>query len=264
MLHNYLKTALEMAQAGGGVLKRFWGKLEQIDSKAESIDLVTEADRIAEKTLLALVQKHYPTHQFLGEESGAWGETSEYLWVVDPLDGTTNYTHQYPMVCLSIALVVKGEPKVGVVYNPILNELFHATEGSGSYLNGNPIHVSSIATLERSLLASGFPYDRRSNPQNNYAEFCRLTHLTQGVRRGGSAALDLAYVAAGRFEGYWERGIKPWDVAAGILLVREAGGHALSYREALSGYMQASNGLIEQELEKELALARQHSFLILT
>lgn len=150
-------------------------------------------------------------------------------WVVDPLDGTTNFVHQFPFVAVSIALLEEGMPIVGVVYNPILHECFAAVRGLGATLNGTPLHVSSVSQLSRSLLATGFAYDRRDQPDTNYPEFARLTHLTQGVRRAGAASLDLAYVAAGRLDAYWERGVQLWDIAAGQLLVQEAGGKVTSY-----------------------------------
>jgi myo-inositol-1(or 4)-monophosphatase len=263
----YLNTALVMAKEGGRILKSFWGSLKQVETKNNAIDLVTEADRTSEKALLGIVQSHYPDHAFLGEESGEWQQgQSDFLWVVDPLDGTTNFTHQYPMVAVSVALVVKGKPVVGVIYNPILEELFHATLNGGAFLNGNRIAVSQTTTLEKALLASGFAYDRRDNPDNNYSEFIRLTHLSQGVRRGGSAALDLSYVAAGRFDGYWERGLKPWDMAAGVLLVSEAGGVVSGYANApfdLHGdNIVASNGKVHVALMSELNNAKQKPVII--
>ncbi len=257
MPKRFLESAVEMAKRGGAVLNSFWGRLKQVGSKEQSIDLVTEADRAAEKAILHYIEEHFPDHAFLGEETGELPKAdSEYLWVVDPLDGTTNYTHQYPMVAVSIALLVKGIPAVGVVFNPILNELFTATSGGGAYFNEKKMRVSQTASLEKSLLATGFPYDRRVNPENNYAKFCHLTQISQGVRRGGSAALDLSYVAAGRLDGYWERGIKPWDVAAGILLVQEAGGEVTDYEgspfDVYQSRIAASNGSIHEVMLQEL------------
>lgn len=264
-LKSYLNFALALAKKGGRVLKKYWGKLEQIDHKKVSIDLVTEADRKSEEVILKSIQKEYPLHAILSEETGLQDkEGADFLWVVDPLDGTTNYTHQYPMVSISIALLYKGEPIVGVVYNPILNELFYASKGQGSFFNHHLIKVSEIAFLNQSLLASGFPYDRRENRDNNYAEFCFLTHETQGVRRGGSAALDLAYVACGRFDGYWERGIKPWDIAAGILLIREAGGVVTNYENEFininSEKILATNGHLHSIISQHLLKIRTKFF----
>lgn len=265
-LQLYLDAAFEMVKEAGGILKNFWGNLDRIESKAESIDLVTEADKASEKVILDLIRKRFPSHAFLGEESGESQSQSDYLWIVDPLDGTTNYTHEYPIVSVSVALAIGGKPMVGVVFNPILGELFHAVRGKGAYHDNRAIHVSETASLDRALLSTGFPYNRRVIQDNNYAEFCRLTHLSQGVRRGGSAALDLAYVAAGRFDGHWERGLKPWDIAAGVLLVEEAGGVVTSYNQApfhlFSETVVASNRPIQQVLNRELQIASQNPIII--
>lgn len=253
----FLKVALEAAQLGGEVLKKHWGKLNHICHKESTVDLVTEADRESEQVILALIEKAFPSHSILAEERGQVQSTEKnYLWVVDPLDGTTNYTHQFPFVCISIALWLDGVGHVGVVYNPILNEFFHAVRGKGAELNQKKIKVSEVKELNKSLLASGFPYDRRENSDNNYREFCHLTQITQGVRRAGSAALDLAYVAAGRLDGYWERGIKPWDIGAGIILVEEAGGRVSNYEnrpiEIFSDKILASNGFLHTSISQEL------------
>lgn len=263
-MEPFLKTALDLAQAGGRVLKEFWDKSNPISTKSSSIDLVTEADRTSEATILKMIKERHPDHAFLGEESGSW-QSGKYLWVVDPLDGTINYAHRYPTCCVSIALVVDKEPIVGVVYNPFLEELFHASVGEGAFLNGVKLEISQNRTLNSSLLVSGFGYDRRENPDNNYAEFCRLTHLSQGVRRSGSAAFDLAYVAAGRFDGYWERCLNPWDMAAGALLVKEAGGVVTSYKgpfDLFQDRIVASNGHIHDELQRELAIAQRYPIKI--
>lgn len=178
------------------------------------------------------------------------------MWAVDPLDGTTNYTHQMPMACISIALLYRGKPIVGVVYNPFIDELFEAVTGMGATLNGINISVSTVQEICKSLLATGFAYDRLETPDNNYAEFCFLTSQTQGVRRMGSAAIDLAYVAAGRIDGFWERGLNIWDIAAGTLLVEEAGGRISSYEntplQMNSGRILASNGHIHETMSAML------------
>lgn len=256
-IDDYLKVALALADNGGAVLKRFWGNLSDIRDKEYRGDLVTEADKESERSILGILKSVYPTHSVLAEESGRHNQAqSSFLWVIDPLDGTTNYAHQYPMVAVSVALLYYEHPLVGVVFNPIQNELFYAAKGSGAFLNGQPIGVSKVFSLNQSLLTSGFAYDRQITLDNNYAEFCHLTDLTQGVRRGGSAALDMAYVAAGRFDGYWERGIKPWDIAAGTLLVEEAGGKVTAYDESslnlYEGRILATNGHIHHELSQEL------------
>lgn len=255
-LNVYLDIATEAALAGGGVLQQFWGKLENIQEKRPG-DLVTEADQAAEKAVLEVIGRHFPDHQILAEESGQQGnQDSDYLWAIDPLDGTTNYAHQYPFAATSIALIVQGVPTVGVVYDPFHRELFRAATGLGATRNRQPIQVSPTQTLASSLLVTGFAYDRRETNDNNYAEFCHLTHLTQGVRRGGSASIDLAYVACGRLDGYWERGLSPWDIAAGIVLVQEAGGTVTAYdqspQQLASGRLLATNGHIHAALSHEL------------
>ena len=229
-LQSYLEIATEAALSGGAVLRSYWGNLSAVEEKGRSGDLVTDADRASEAVILEVIQRHFPDHSVLAEESGQLGEIKgKYLWAIDPLDGTTNYAHQYPVYAVSIALLIDGTPEVGVIYDPDRDELFRAARGLGATCNRRPIAVSSTANLDQSLLVTGFAYDRRSTRDNNYAEFCYLTHLTQGVRRGGSAALDLAAVASGRVDGYWERGLSPWDMAAGMILVEEAGGKISAY-----------------------------------
>lgn len=251
-----LKAAIEIAKNAGIILRKHWGKLSSIRQKQFFWDLVTEADMESEDSILKAIHAKYPTHSTLSEEAGHGTVQSDFVWVIDPLDGTTNYTHQYPMVAVSIGILYQNTPLIGVVYNPILNELFTAAKGEGAFFNKKKIQVSLVETLDTSLLATGFAYDRKELQENNYAEFCHLTHLSQGVRRGGSAAIDLAYVAAGRLDGYWERGLKPWDIAAGILLVEEAGGLATSYEsgpiDLHSGRILATNGKIHPLLSKEL------------
>jgi myo-inositol-1(or 4)-monophosphatase len=256
-LQSLLDIATIAAQAGGAELRRYWGNLTDIQEKGRPGDLVTEADRAAEAAVLSCLKRHCPSHSILAEESGQIGSfDDEYVWVVDPLDGTTNYAHGYPVFAVSIGLVIKGEPAVGVVYNPIAEELYRAAKGLGASCNDRLIHVSQIETLAQSLLVTGFAYDRHSTPDNNYGEFCHLTHLTQGVRRSGSAAMDLSQVACGRLDGYWERGLSPWDLAAGIVLVREAGGSVTAYDgspfDFASGRILATNDLIHADLSQEL------------
>lgn len=256
-LATLLDVATEAAQAGGAVLHAYWGKLENIQEKGRPGDLVTEADQAAEAAVLTVLQRHCPEHSILAEESGAMGNQDDsYLWAVDPLDGTTNYAHQYPFSATSVALLIDGIPQVGAIYDPFHRELFRAARGLGATRNRQPISVSQTAQLSQSLLVTGFAYDRRETVDNNYAEFCRLTHLTQGVRRGGAACLDLAYVACGRLDGYWERGLSPWDIAAGIILVEEAGGRVTAYdqspQQLQTGRLLVTNGLIHAELSQEL------------
>ena len=254
----FLDIATEAALAAGVVLQDYLGKLENaITEKGRPGDLVTIADKASEQVILEVLGRHFPQHSILAEESGKLGnQDNEFLWAIDPLDGTTNYAHQYPCFAVSIGLMIQGVPKVGVIYDPFRDELFRAAAGLGATRNRRPIQVSQTAELGKSLLVSGFAYDRRETPDNNYAEFCHLTHLTQGVRRDGAAALDLAYVACGRVDGYWERGIAPWDVVAGIILVQEAGGNVTAYdgspMKIESGRILATNGYLHNSLSQEL------------
>ena len=256
-LQQFLDIATEAALAGGAVLQSFLGKLEDIEEKGRPGDLVTEADKAAEVEVLGVLRRHLPDHSILAEEPGQQGAAdATYLWAVDPLDGTTNYAHQYPVAAVSIGLLIDGIPQVGVIYDPFRQELFRAAKGMGATRNRRPIRVSATKELAKSLLVTGFAYDRQQTVDNNYAEFCYLTHLTQGVRRSGSASLDLAYVACGRFDGYWERGLSPWDISAGIILVQEAGGSVTAYdrspMQLRSGRILATNGHIHPSLSAAL------------
>lgn len=257
-LQTFLDVATESVLAAGAVLKERWGKLNNIQEKGRPGDLVTEADKLAEAEVLKVLKRHLPEHQILAEESGALGNfDSEYLWAIDPLDGTTNYAHGLPLAATSVGLMIDGVPAVGAVYNPFSDELFRAATGLGATCNRRPIKVSQTKELNKSLLITGFAYDRRETTDNNYAEFCHLTHLTQGVRRLGCASMDLAGVACGRLDGYWERGIQPWDMAAGIVILREAGGKVTAYDgsslDIPSGRILATNSFIHDALSKALA-----------
>lgn len=270
MSETFLGECLAIAQtaalAGGRILQTYWGQLDTIEEKGRSGDLVTIADKESEAAVLEIIQKHFPDHQILAEESGRLGQsTSPYLWAIDPLDGTTNYAHQYPFSAVSIGLLVEGTPQVGVIFDPFHQELFAAAKGLGATISTPPfsaattktLQVSATRQLRDSLLVTGFAYDRRETTDNNYAEFCYLTHLTQGVRRGGAAAIDLAYVACGRLDGYWERGLSPWDLAAGVILVQEAGGIVTAYDQSSlaleTGRILATNGEIHTQLSQALA-----------
>ena len=256
-LQIFLDIATESVLAAGAVLKERWGKLNNIQEKGRPGDLVTEADKLAEAQVLKILNRHLPEHQILAEESGALGNTnSKYLWAIDPLDGTTNYAHGLPMAATSVGLMIDGVPSVGAVYNPFSNELFRAARGLGATCNRRPIQVSPTSELTQSLLITGFAYDRRETTDNNYAEFCHLTHLTQGVRRLGCASMDLAGVACGRLDGYWERGLQPWDITAGIVILEEAGGKVTAYDgsplDINSGRILATNSLIHDSLSQAL------------
>lgn len=220
---DYKRLAVSAAQRAGDYLKKHLHSRHDVRFKGE-IDIVTEADQHAESIIIAAIHQQYPDHDILAEESPATLSGSRYRWIIDPLDGTTNYAHGYPVFCVSIALEWDGICILGVICNPMLEEMFVAEKGRGAFLNDKPIAVSETAELSRSLLATGFPYDIRLTKENNMDHFEAMALKVQAIRRAGSAALDLAYVAAGRFDGFWELKLKPWDTAAGCLLVEEAGG----------------------------------------
>lgn len=222
------KIALAAAIEGGRVLMQKFGTALEISHKGE-VDLVTEADRAAEETIVSVIRHTFPRHDILAEEADYGHCESRYRWIIDPLDGTTNYAHGFPWFAVSIALEVEGEIRLGVVFNPFHHELFFAEKGEGAYLNDVQIRVSSTPRLDRALLATGFPYDRKTSPVNNYDHFLNFQQEAQACRRAGAASLDLAYTAAGRLDGYWEMKLKPWDVAAGQLLVTEAGGRVSDF-----------------------------------
>ncbi len=259
----YLTVATEAARVGGAILRRYFGRLASDTDVTEKQpgDLVTVADRESEAAILAVLRCHCPEFEILAEESGYQGDRGDWLWAVDPLDGTTNFAHGYPFATVSIGLLYRGEPVVGVVYDPFHDELFRGAIGQEAVCwsggQARRLRPSTTAHLSQSLWVTGFAYDRRRVADNNYAEFCHFTHLTQGVRRSGSAALDLAYVAAGRFDGYWERGLSPWDLAAGAVLVRAAGGRVTAYDggplDLASGRILATNGLLHEAAIATLA-----------
>jgi myo-inositol-1(or 4)-monophosphatase len=210
------------ARGAGEILRTGYGKQHSINYKG-IIDLVTEMDQQAEQYLVEKIQEHFPEHAIYAEESGHTVGNDGMRWYIDPLDGTTNYAHAIPHFSVSIAYAEAGKFLLGVVYDPMRDECFSAVRGEGARLNGQPIHVSEIQELVNSLLVTGFAYDHEKSAANA-APFAHFTHLSQGVRRMGSAALDLCYVAAGRFDGYWEQTLSPWDLAAGALIAQEAGG----------------------------------------
>jgi myo-inositol-1(or 4)-monophosphatase len=218
--------ALDLARGAGQILLSRYGRLaaRDIDHKGR-VDLVTRADHEAEAYLVDAIRGRYPDHAVLTEEGAPETGSAPHRWILDPLDGTTNFVHRFPFFCVSIGLEVDGRLELGVVHAPRLEETFHAVRGGGAFLGEERLRVSTTTALIEALLATGFPYDRFDGDiRTNLDEFARLTMRSRGVRRAGSAALDLAYVAAGRFDGYWEFGLSPWDVAAGAVLVAEAGG----------------------------------------
>ena len=229
-LERLSAVARRAASAGADQLKRHFGQLERIREKGRAGDLVTEADLAAEQAVLAVLEAETPELGVLAEESGRRpGQGSPLEWCVDPLDGTTNYAHRYPFFATSIGLTWKGMPLLGALAAPALDCLYWAAPGLGAWCNDEPIAVSDCNALSSSLLVTGFAYDRHTRLDNNYAEFAWFTHRSRGVRRGGSASMDLAFVAEGRLDGYWERGLSPWDLAAGVVLVEQAGGVVCSY-----------------------------------
>ncbi len=222
MIQPTLAELEALAQKAGAILRTGYNQNHQVDYKGV-IDLVTEIDHQSEKFLIQSILGKFPGHYILAEESGIMDGDDEHIWYIDPVDGTVNYTHGIPVFCVSIAYAYKRTMKLAAVYDPMRDEMFTAERRRGAWLNGKPIHVSDVTELERSLLATGFPYDMWNTKNDNLADFGRFTKLTQGVRRLGSAALDLCYVGNGRFEGYWERSLKAWDAAAGGLIAEEAG-----------------------------------------
>jgi myo-inositol-1(or 4)-monophosphatase len=250
-MNIFLEKAQELAKEAGLYQRSKLWKPLNIEHKGE-IDLVTEVDKKSEELLVSGLQKAFPDHDFLAEENLYQNRGASHKWIIDPLDGTTNFAHGFPWFAVSIALEVNGEIVLGVVYHTMLNELFHAIKGKGAFLNGSRISVSSRYPLRGSLLATGFPYDSATDPENNFAHFVNFQMGCRGIRRAGAAALDLAYVAAGRIDGFWESKLKPWDVAAGQLLVSEAGGNVTGFiGEPYSAYnhrIVASNGLIHPEM----------------
>ncbi|HLH26338.1 MAG TPA: inositol monophosphatase family protein [Chloroflexota bacterium] len=251
------EVAVGAALAAGRLLRQHYGRPQQVEYKGE-IDPVTALDRQAETLIVTHIHAAYPDHAILAEEGGGTPGAADHRWLVDPIDGTTNYAHGYPVFGVSLAYERAGTIVLGVVYDPLREELFLAEAGGGATLNGRPLHVSTTHTLARGLLSTGFPYDRSLYPAS-LRRWETLLWQAQAVRRGGSAALDLCYVAAGRADGYWEQPVQPWDVAAGLLLVTEAGGQATSFAggppDVYSGALVASNGRIHAELLAALAAA---------
>jgi myo-inositol-1(or 4)-monophosphatase len=218
-----------LAREAGAILRAGYDTEHQVDYKGV-IDLVTEVDHQSEAYLLGEVQRDFPEHHIFSEESGVIEGNEEDVWYIDPLDGTVNYAHHVPVFSVSIAYASHGILKLGAVYDPLRDELFSAERGRGAHLNGKRLQVSAVTQLRRSLLVTGFPYDTWDTPRDNFSNFVRFAKLTQGVRRLGSAALDLSYVGAGRFDGFWELSLKPWDVAAGGLICEEAGARVTDIR----------------------------------
>lgn len=282
---DYLKIAENAARESGQLLRENLGKVKEIEYKTKN-SLVTEVDRLSENLILKVIRENFPSHDIFAEEAGRIGNKSSHVWIIDPLDGTTNYAHTYPCFAISIALEVEGAIRLGVVYDPIRDEFFGAELGQGAYLNGNSFKVSKASRIEESLLCTGFTHENEWMVDENLTHFENFIRRAQAVRRDGSAALDLCYVACGRYDGFWELGLHSWDTAAGSLIVKEAGGKITDFsggsgvspisptgsgteikRGGFQGSAQefniygeetlATNGLIHDEMIKVLLLARQ-------
>lgn len=264
---NLVNTATNAALASGDKIVKYLGYLADSDIKFKrERDMVTEADRLSEDIIFTKIRQAFPEHDILLEERGlvrgCASDALGYKWVIDPLDGTTNFAHGIPVFAVSISVVHWDTPVIGVIYDPVSRELFCAERGKGAFLNDERIRVSSVNTLCHSVVATGFPYDMSNNKENNIRDFCHVVTEVQGIRRMGVASLDLAYVACGRFDGYWEPGLASWDMAAGTVIVREAGGNVTNYEGGefkLDGrQIVASNGVIHSELLRLLSANRYY------
>ncbi|HVG20753.1 MAG TPA: inositol monophosphatase family protein [Blastocatellia bacterium] len=255
-----LNFAIRVARDAGQLLRDRVGTRIDIGHKG-AINIVTDVDLASERLIRDAIATHYPRHQVLAEEGGLAENSSEYRWIVDPLDGTTNFAHGYPVFCVSIALEYRGETVLGVVYDPTRDELFSAERGGGAALNNRPIRVSGTGDLMQSLLSTGFPYDIKTSTLTNLDHWANFAMNAQALRRDGAAALDLCYVACGRFDGFWELNLSAWDTAAGSLIVTEAGGRVTDFAGGkFSNYapqVLASNGLIHDRMIEVLALPKK-------
>ena len=247
----YQKFLLSTAAETGEILMKYFHRKHRIEKKPGA-GIVTEADKAAENYILKKIYRNYPESSIITEESGEFRRSESLCWVIDPLDGTSNYAHGFPWFCVSIGLYADGKPRAGVIYHPILKEMFYAAAGRGAYLNGKRIHVSSTVRLDEALLATGFYYSKGKTLRREVEGFGKMNEAARGVRRPGSAALDLAFVACGRFDGFWEKGLSSWDVAAGFLMVTEAGGKITDYRgrktTMFAQQVVASNGKIHGKM----------------
>lgn len=260
MFVRELSFTKKVAISAGEILKRYFGRTNRIHFKGV-IDIVTDADLASEEFITKRIKKEFPSDSILCEEGSNFEHSGERKWIVDPLDGTTNFAHNYPFFAVSIALEEKGEIVMGVVYDPLRNELFSAIKGKGATLNGKRIAVSKISKLRYSLLSTGFPYDVATSPENNLNHWCNFIKRAQAIRRDGSAALNISYVACGRFDGFWEMKLKPWDVAAGAIIVREAGGRVTDFDGSrfnhYTGRIVASNGKIHKAMLEVLKIGEE-------
>jgi myo-inositol-1(or 4)-monophosphatase len=257
-LREFASVGEVAVREAGRYLKDHFGPGVETRYKG-AVDLVTPFDLGAQDILVGRLSKAFPSHGFLAEEGVDRPGSSDCRWVIDPLDGTTNFAHAFPVFCVSAALECAGRLVLGFVYDPIRDEMFQAEAGRGAFLNGAAIHVSAVSALDRALLATGFPYDVRLSPENNLDHWSRFIVRAQAIRRCGSAAIDLAYVACGRFDGFWELKLKPWDVAAGGLIVMEAGGRVTDFADRPfplgTPAIAATNGLIHRQILEVLGLS---------
>ncbi|MFW0073091.1 MAG: inositol monophosphatase family protein [Coxiella-like endosymbiont] len=238
MMYPMLNIAIQAARNAARIIVRFVDRLDTIDVKEKyQNDFVTQVDKLSEQEIMQTIRKAYPEHTILAEESGLHNSQNDFTWIIDPLDGTTNFIHGFPQIAISIALKYRDKLSVAVVYDPLRQELFTAVQGSGAQLNNRKIRVSSCTKISETVIGTGFPFKEKALFQTYLKLFETIFLQTAGVRRAGAAALDLAYVAAGRLNGFWEMGLKPWDMAAGVLLITEAGG--------LVGDFQGKNNYIE-------------------
>jgi myo-inositol-1(or 4)-monophosphatase len=252
-IHEVLEQVkLWVAEVGEIQRKRFYEKDFTVQTKSCAIDLVTEVDKLSEEILITKIRSVFPEHSILSEESGASERDPEYLWIIDPLDGTTNYAHQLPIFGISVALRQGPEMIMGVIYQPVLNDLYYAVKGEGAFQNGKKIEVSGTESLKQALLATGFPYDMPTDPGRKLKYFNHLVPQIRGVRRMGCAVFDLCNVAAGRFDGYWELNLKSWDVAAGSLIVEEAGGKIIYLEKEKGISLVAGNDLMCKLILEEI------------
>ncbi|MFQ5596113.1 MAG: inositol monophosphatase family protein [Anaerolineae bacterium] len=253
-----LEFVTGIVRAAGQLIHENYEQVHRINRKSSEIDLVTEVDLAVEQLLVSAILERFPGHAILSEEGHGVQQTSDYLWVLDPLDGTVNYAHGFPIFAVSVAVQQRDETILGVIYDPLRDEMFAAEKGAGATRNDQPIHVSATDRLQDALLATGFPYDRATRSDNNVAEFNHLITRVQGIRRAGAATLDMAYLAAGRLDGYWEQHLSPWDWAAGVLLVAEAGGVITDFDGGPWGLdtvkIVVTNGRIHEELLRGLGM----------
>jgi len=257
---QHLDIAVEAARIAGRYQQYRFESALNVTLKGDK-DLVTEIDRESERLIVGHLLSSFPDHGIVAEEGVYRQGPAPFRWIIDPLDGTTNYAHGFPWFCVSIGLESEGELLSGVIYNPMHDELFTASKGGGAFLNGHRLHVSARHPLRNTLLGTGFPYDCASDPANNFGNFIAFQKAARGIRRAGAAALDLAYVAAGRLDGFWELKLKPWDVAAGALMVSEAGGAVTTFDgtayDIFNHRIVASNGRIHDEMLAMLAQSDQ-------